>query len=40
MVHLTDYVRYCNQEGGYYGAKFKEARAFMRDPKNYELEYF
>ncbi|APS30710.1 PAAR domain-containing protein [Pectobacterium brasiliense] len=40
MAHLTDAVKYWNQKGGYYGAKSKEVRAFMRDPKNYELEYF
>ncbi|WP_256966776.1 RHS repeat-associated core domain-containing protein, partial [Yersinia entomophaga] len=40
MAHLTDAVKYWNQKGGYYGPKSKEVRAFMRDSKNYELEYF
>lgn len=40
MAHLTDAVKYWNQKGGYYGPKSKEVRAFMRDSKNYELEYY
>ncbi|WP_123726570.1 RHS repeat-associated core domain-containing protein [Pseudomonas protegens] len=40
MAHLTDAVKYWSQKGGYYGPKSKEVRAFMRDSKNYELEYF
>ncbi|TCT85247.1 RHS repeat-associated protein [Gibbsiella quercinecans] len=40
MAHLTDAVKYWNQKGGYYGQKSKEVRAFMRDSKNYELEYY
>lgn len=40
MAHLTDAVKYWNQKGGYYGPKYREVRAFMRDSKNYELEYY
>ncbi|XTZ40652.1 hypothetical protein ACQYRI_00955 [Salmonella enterica] len=40
MAHLTDAVSYWNQRGGFYGAKTSEVRAWMRDPGNYELEYF
>lgn len=40
MVHLTDAVKYWNQKGGYYGMKSQEVRAFMRDPNNYELEFY
>ncbi len=32
--------RYWNQKGGYYGPKSREVRAFMRDSRNYELEYY
>ncbi|MEQ4762044.1 RHS repeat-associated core domain-containing protein, partial [Klebsiella aerogenes] len=40
MAHLTDAVKYWNQKGGYYGPKSREVRAFMRDSRNYELEYY
>ena len=40
MAHLTDAVTYWNKRGGFYGAKTKEIRAWMRDPNNYELEYY
>nr|WP_240155440.1 hypothetical protein [Pantoea multigeneris] len=40
MAHLTYAVKYWNQKGGYYGPKSREVRAFMRDSKNYELEYY
>ena len=40
MAHLTDTVTYWNTEGGYYGLKSKEVRDFMKNPDNYELEYF
>ena len=40
MAHKTDAVKYWNTEGGYYGPKSKEVRDFMKNPDNYELEYF
>ena len=40
MAHKTDAVKYWNQRGGFHGAKSKEVRGWMRDPKNYELEYY
>jgi hypothetical protein len=40
MAHLTDAVKYWNQKGGYYGPKSREVRAFMRDSRKYELEYY
>ena len=40
MAHKTDAVRYWNDKGGYHGAKSKEVRGWMRDPENYELEYY
>ena len=40
MAHTTDAVKYWNQRGGFYGAKSREVRAWMRDSNNYELEYF
>ncbi|TFY89543.1 type IV secretion protein Rhs [Pseudomonas kairouanensis] len=40
MAHKTDAVKYWNSKGGYHGAKTKEVRGWMRDPDNYELEYY
>ncbi|PIT14925.1 hypothetical protein BGI32_06625 [Snodgrassella alvi] len=40
MAHKTDAVAYWNQTGGFHGPKSKDVRGFMRDPNNYELEYF
>jgi hypothetical protein len=40
MAHKTDAVTYWNQTGGFHGPKSKDVRGFMRDPNNYELEYF
>ncbi|AMR39189.1 GH-E family nuclease [Pluralibacter gergoviae] len=40
MAHLQDAVSYWNQRGGFFGAKASEVRAWMKDPNNYELEYF
>jgi hypothetical protein len=38
MSHTRDAVRWWNQEGRFYGAKSREVRQFMLDPKNYTLE--
>ncbi len=40
MSHLEDAVTYWNRRGGYFGPKSKEVRAWMKDPDNYELEYY
>jgi RHS repeat-associated protein len=40
MAHKTDAVKYWNSKGGFHGAKTKEVRGWMRDPDNYELEYY
>jgi len=40
MAHLTDAVSYWNKRGGFFGAKAREIRTWMRDPNNYELEYY
>lgn len=40
MSHrLEDAVDYWNRRGGFFGPRNKEVRSWMRDPKNYELEY-
>ncbi|WP_083476236.1 polymorphic toxin-type HINT domain-containing protein [Lacinutrix mariniflava] len=40
MGHLTDAVTWWNKKGRKLGAKSKEVREWMLNPKNYELEYF
>ncbi|ELF6209485.1 RHS domain-containing protein [Pseudomonas putida] len=40
MAHKYDAVTYWNDRGGFFGAKSKEVRKWMLDPKNYELEHY
>ncbi|TCP79941.1 RHS repeat-associated protein [Pseudomonas putida] len=40
MAHKYDAVTYWNDRGGFFGAKCKEVRKWMLDPKNYELEHY
>lgn len=40
MGHTTDAVHWWNTEGRKYGAKSPEVRKWMRDSKNYELQYY
>lgn len=40
MAHKQDAVTYWNSRGGFFGAKSREVRKWMLDPKNYELEHY
>jgi len=40
MGHIEDAVKYWNREGYKHGAKSKKVRDWMKDSKNYELEYY
>lgn len=40
MSHKVDAVKWWNDEGRYYGPKSPEVRDFMKNPDNYEIDYF
>nr|WP_279626265.1 GH-E family nuclease [Rodentibacter ratti] len=40
MSHKIDAVKWWNSTGKKYGARSPEVRKWMRDPNNYELDYY